>query len=132
MSTLLTLSVEINDIHHQCVCVCVFQTVQSEQPLSEEGGAKLNASSVILEESQRIHKEAKGLFTRHPQMKPSVNMNIFKLNLNLSACPDQQLDVSMVTSRLQLVRDRARQSSLLLRDPVRELQTLSNGETLKG
>lgn len=59
-------------------------------------------------------------------------MNIFKLNLNLSTCPDQLLDVSMVTSRLQLVRDRARKSSLLLRDPVRELQTLSNGETLKG
>lgn len=44
-----------------CVCVCVFQTVHSEQPLSEEGGAKLHISSAVLEESRRIIEAAEGL-----------------------------------------------------------------------
>ena len=42
--------------------VNVFQTVQSEEPLSEEGGTKLNISSAVLEESRRINKMAEGLF----------------------------------------------------------------------
>lgn len=48
-------------IFHTCVCVCVFQTVQSEQPLSDEGGAKVNISSAVLEDSLRINETAEGL-----------------------------------------------------------------------
>ncbi|XP_078100457.1 laminin subunit alpha-1 [Sander vitreus] len=75
-------------------------SVKSELPLSEEGGARLKASAAVLEESQRINKTA-----------------------------ELQLNVSMVTSRLGLVRDSIRNSSLLLRQPIRELQSLSNSET---
>ncbi|XP_047423850.1 laminin subunit alpha-1 [Mugil cephalus] len=76
-------------------------TVQPKQSLSKEGGAKMNVSVVVLEESRRINAEAK----------------------------DQQLSISMATSRLQLARDRVHNISFLLHDPVRELQTLSNGSS---
>lgn len=39
------------------------------------------------------------------------------------------LNVSMVTTRLRLVRDRMHNSTLLLQRPIRELQSLPNGET---
>ncbi|XP_026035470.1 laminin subunit alpha-1 isoform X1 [Astatotilapia calliptera] len=76
-------------------------SVQSEQPLSKEGKAKLEVSSDILEESRRIS----------------------------SAAEDLQLNVSMVTIRLGLVRDSVHNSSLLLRQPVKALQSLSNGSS---
>lgn len=41
---------------------------------------------------------------------------------------DLQLNVSMVTIRLGLVRDIVHNSSLLLRQPVKALQSLSNGK----
>lgn len=44
------------------MCVRVFQTVQSECSLSEEGGTKLNISAAVLEESLQIHKTAEGQF----------------------------------------------------------------------
>ncbi|XP_038554340.1 laminin subunit alpha-1-like [Micropterus salmoides] len=77
-------------------------SVQSEQPLSEEGGAKLNVSCALLEESRRINETAQVL----------------------------QLDVSRIYSRLGLVRESVRNSSLLLRQPITELQSLSNGSSV--
>lgn len=44
------------------MCVHVFQTVQSERSLSEEGGAKLNVSAAVLEESLQIYEMAEGQF----------------------------------------------------------------------
>lgn len=44
------------------MCVRVFQTVQSERSLSEEGGAKLNISAAVLEESLQIYETAEGQF----------------------------------------------------------------------
>ncbi|XP_074549755.1 laminin subunit alpha-1 [Halichoeres trimaculatus] len=74
-------------------------SIQSELLLSEEGGVKLNTSSATLEESQKINQKAEEL----------------------------QLNVSMVTSRLGLVRESLRNSSILLRQPITELLHLSNG-----
>lgn len=44
------------------MCVHVFQTVQPEHSLSEEGGAKLNISAAVLEESLQISETAEGQF----------------------------------------------------------------------
>lgn len=44
------------------MCARVFQTVQSERSLSEEGGAKLNISAAVLEKSLQIHETAEGQF----------------------------------------------------------------------
>ncbi|XP_030612396.1 laminin subunit alpha-1 [Archocentrus centrarchus] len=77
-------------------------TIQSEQPLSEEGRVKLKVSSDALKGSQRISKAAE----------------------------DLQLNISMVTSRLRLVKYGVRNSSLLLRQPIKELQGLSNGSSV--
>ncbi|KAM7369500.1 hypothetical protein PAMP_010819 [Pampus punctatissimus] len=74
-------------------------TIQSEKPLSVDGRAKLNVSSAVLEESQQISKTAE----------------------------DLQLNVSMVTARLQLVRENISNTSFLLRQPIRELQSFSKG-----
>ncbi|XP_028288319.1 laminin subunit alpha-1 [Parambassis ranga] len=73
-------------------------TDQSERPLSAEGGAKLNISLAVLTESQQISESSK----------------------------DLQLNTSLVTSRLRLVRDRVRNTSLLLHQPIRELQSFPN------
>ncbi|XP_042350009.1 laminin subunit alpha-1-like [Plectropomus leopardus] len=74
-------------------------TVQSEQLMSEEGGAKLNASSAVLEESRQIRASSE----------------------------DLQLNVSMVTSRLRLVRDSVHNFTFLIHQPITALQSLSNG-----
>ncbi|KAL6097440.1 lama1 [Pungitius sinensis] len=76
-------------------------TVQSGLLLSEEGGAKLNASSSALEESRQINKTAEEL----------------------------QLKVSKVNGRLGLVRDSIYNCSLLLRQPIRDLQRLPNASS---
>ncbi|XP_039983193.1 laminin subunit alpha-1 isoform X2 [Xiphias gladius] len=89
-------------IAHVSASVALNMTIQSEQPLSGESRAKLNISSVVLQESRRINETAE----------------------------DLQLDVSMVTSRLGSVRESVRNSSLLLRQPIRELQSLSNGSSV--
>ncbi|XP_029935743.1 laminin subunit alpha-1 [Myripristis murdjan] len=72
-------------------------TVQSEQPLVLEGGAKLNLSSALLEKSRQ---------------------------LNLTA-DDLRLNVAMATARLGLARERSHNASLLLRQPIRALQSLN-------
>ncbi|XP_069368064.1 laminin subunit alpha-1 isoform X2 [Paralichthys olivaceus] len=77
-------------------------TAQSEQSLSEDVRANQNISSAVLQESQRIHETVE----------------------------DLHLKVSMVTSRLGHIKDRVRNSSLLLRQPIRELQSLSNGSSV--
>ncbi|KAM6908341.1 laminin subunit alpha-1 [Lycodopsis pacificus] len=86
---------------HSSASIALNITVQSEQLLSEEGGAKLKVSSAVLEGSQRINETAEEL----------------------------QLNFSMVTSRLGLVRDGIHKSSLLLRQPIRELQSLPNASS---
>ncbi|XP_069033643.1 laminin subunit alpha-1 [Embiotoca jacksoni] len=80
----------------------VTMTVQSEHLLSEEGGAKLNISSAVLEESRQIS----------------------------TAAEDLQRNISMVTSQLHSVRDSVHNSSLLLHQPIRELHSLSNGRSV--
>ncbi|XP_051240880.1 laminin subunit alpha-1 isoform X3 [Dicentrarchus labrax] len=92
---------QVASIAHSSASFALNMTVQSEQLLSEEGRAKLNISSAVLEESQRVHKMAE----------------------------DLQLTVSMVTSRLGLVRESVHNSSLLFRQPIRELQNFSNGSS---
>lgn len=42
------------------LCVCVFQTVQSEGSLSEEGGTKLNISRAVWVQSQQVNQTAEG------------------------------------------------------------------------
>ncbi|XP_054863033.1 laminin subunit alpha-1 isoform X2 [Amphiprion ocellaris] len=81
----------------------VNMSVQSEQVLADEGGAKLNLSCAVLEESRGIGAAAK----------------------------DLQVKVSMVTSRVRLVRDGVDNSNLLLRQPIGELHTLSTGWSVK-
>ncbi|XP_034721225.1 laminin subunit alpha-1-like [Etheostoma cragini] len=76
-------------------------SVRSELLLSEVGGARLNASVAVLAGSRRVNESAAEL----------------------------QLNVSMATSRLGLVRDSMRSSSLLLRQPIVELQSLSNASS---
>ncbi|CAJ1081613.1 laminin subunit alpha-1 isoform X3 [Xyrichtys novacula] len=85
-------------IAHNAASAALNMSVQSEQLLSEEGGAKLNISSAVLEESRRLNRTAEEL----------------------------RLNVSMVTNRLGLVRESLRNSSLLLRQPITELLGLSN------
>ncbi|XP_056219655.1 laminin subunit alpha-1 [Seriola aureovittata] len=93
---------QVASIAHVSASLAHNLTVQSEQLLSEEGGAKLNISSAVLQESQRINKTAE----------------------------DLHLNVSMVTSRLGLVKESIRNSSFLLHQPIKELQSLSNGSSL--
>ncbi|MEQ2288472.1 hypothetical protein AMECASPLE_022900, partial [Ameca splendens] len=76
-------------------------TVQSGRTLSEKGGVRLNITSNVLEESWQLNNMAK----------------------------DLQMNVSMVTTRLQLVRDGVHNFSLLLYQPIRELQRLPNGSS---
>ncbi|TDG95841.1 hypothetical protein EPR50_G00244710 [Perca flavescens] len=95
------LAQQVAAIAQSAASLALNTSVQSELPLSEEGGARLKASAAVLEESQRINETAAEL----------------------------QLNVSMVTSRLGLVGDSVRNSSLLLRQPIRELQSLSNGSS---
>ncbi|XP_076014482.1 laminin subunit alpha-1 [Genypterus blacodes] len=73
-------------------------TVQSEPTLSLVGETRLNDSAAVLEESRRFNKTSE----------------------------DLQLNITMVMSRLSLVRENTRNASLLLRQPMGELQSLSN------
>ncbi len=51
---------------------------------------------------------------------------------HMSLClSDQLLNVSMVTSRLGLVRESVQNLSLNLHQPIRELQSFSNGEAVR-
>ncbi|XP_027137087.1 laminin subunit alpha-1 isoform X2 [Larimichthys crocea] len=86
-------------IAHAAATLSLNMTLQSEQSLSVEGRAKLNISSAVLEESRQINETAE----------------------------DLQLDISMVTSRLGLVRESVHNFSLLLHQPIKELQNLSSG-----
>ncbi|XP_059205207.1 laminin subunit alpha-1 [Centropristis striata] len=92
---------QVASIAHDSASLALTMTVQSEQPLSEGGGASLKDSSDVLEESQRINKTHE----------------------------DLQLHISMVSSRLGLVRDSVRSSRLLMRGPIGELQSSSNGSS---
>ncbi|XP_072235081.1 laminin subunit alpha-1 [Leuresthes tenuis] len=82
--------------------VALNMTIQSEKTLSAEGGAKLNVSSAVLEESLQIN----------------------------AAAEDLRLNVSMVTTRLRLIGDRIYNSSLVLRQPIRALQSLPYGSSV--
>ncbi|XP_044032400.1 laminin subunit alpha-1 isoform X1 [Siniperca chuatsi] len=93
---------QVASIAHISASLALNMTVQSEQLLSEEGEAKLNVSSTVLEESRRIHETAEVL----------------------------HLNVSMVTTRLGLVRESVCNSSLLLSQPITELQSISNGSSM--
>ncbi|XP_065805141.1 laminin subunit alpha-1 [Labrus bergylta] len=86
-------------IAHNSASLALNMSIQSEKLLSEEGRAKLNMSSAVYEQSQRINKTTE----------------------------DLQLNVTMVTSRLGFVSESIRNSSFLLRQPIRELFILSNG-----
>ncbi|KAM8731402.1 laminin subunit alpha-1 isoform 1-T1 [Acanthopagrus schlegelii] len=92
---------QVASIAHTSASLALNMTVHSDQPLTEEGGAKLHISSAVLEESRRI----------------------------IEAAEDLQLNVSMVTSRLGLVRERVQNFSLLLHQPIKELHILSNGSS---
>ncbi|KAM9337101.1 laminin subunit alpha-1 [Symphorus nematophorus] len=92
---------QVASLAHISASLTLNMTVQSEESLSEEGGAKLNVSSAVLEESRRINETAEEL----------------------------QLNISMITSRLGLVRDGVRNFSLFLRQPIKELQSFSNGSS---
>ncbi|XP_030253759.1 laminin subunit alpha-1 isoform X2 [Sparus aurata] len=92
---------QVASIAHTSASLTLNMTVHSEQPLSEEGGAKLHISSAVLEESRRI----------------------------IEAAEDLQLNVSMVTIRLGLVRERVQNFSLLLHQPIKDLHSLSNGSS---
>uniref|UniRef100_UPI0037E85A5F laminin subunit alpha-1 n=1 Tax=Semicossyphus pulcher TaxID=241346 RepID=UPI0037E85A5F len=89
-------------IAHNSASLALNMSIQSEQSLLEEGGAKLNMSSAVLEESQRINDTSE----------------------------DLQLNVTLVTSRLGLVRESIHNSSSLLRQPIKELLHLSNGSAV--
>ncbi|XP_068604397.1 laminin subunit alpha-1 [Brachionichthys hirsutus] len=78
-------------------------TVQSEQSLSEEGGANLNISTAVLKESRQMNETAE----------------------------DLELNVSMVTTRLGVVREHVHNVSLLLPEPIRALQSLSGGSSVQ-
>ncbi|XP_035475536.1 laminin subunit alpha-1 isoform X2 [Scophthalmus maximus] len=89
-------------IAHFSASLALNMTVQSVQLLSEEGGAKQNISSAVLQRSRQINKTAE----------------------------DLQLNVSMVTSRLGRVKESVLNSSFLILQPIRELQSISNGSTM--
>ncbi|XP_029979690.1 laminin subunit alpha-1 [Sphaeramia orbicularis] len=77
-------------------------TVQSDRLLSQEGGAKLNTSSAVLQQSRRINETVR----------------------------DVQTNVSMVTTRLGVVRQSILNASLFLHQPIRELKSLHNGSSI--
>uniref|UniRef100_A0A3B4FBW2 Laminin subunit alpha 1 n=1 Tax=Pundamilia nyererei TaxID=303518 RepID=A0A3B4FBW2_9CICH len=100
--------------------------------------AKLEVSSDILEESRRISSAAEGVIM-FLFMKQCFGLSLhishvwtelLLLDETFSSLfyLDLQLNVSMVTIRLGLVRDSVHNSSLLLRQPVKALQSLSNGK----
>ncbi|XP_077410965.1 laminin subunit alpha-1 [Vanacampus margaritifer] len=74
-------------------------TSQSEQLLSAEGGARLSAIAAVLNESHAIAKTAE----------------------------DARLKITAVTTRQRMLSKRVRNASGLLHQPIRELQSLSNG-----
>ncbi|XP_053198733.1 laminin subunit alpha-1 [Scomber japonicus] len=82
--------------------LAVTMSIQSEQPLSQEGRIRLNESAEVLEASRAISKTA----------------------------GDLQMNVSMVTARLRLVRENVSNTSLFLHQPIRELQSLTNESSL--
>ncbi|XP_068437392.1 laminin subunit alpha-1 isoform X2 [Clinocottus analis] len=86
---------------HSSASLALNMTVQSEQPLPEEGGARRRASAALLEGSRRLNETAEALHQ----------------------------NVSMVTSRLGLVRDAVHHCSLLLQQPIRELHSLPNASS---
>ncbi|KAM3860333.1 laminin subunit alpha-1 [Diretmus argenteus] len=86
---------------HSTASLALNLTVQSEQPLVLEGRAAVNLSSDVLEQSRRLSSTTDGL----------------------------QLNVSMATARLGLVRESVHSTSRLLRQPISELHSLSNGSS---
>ncbi|KAK2859738.1 hypothetical protein Q5P01_004358 [Channa striata] len=86
---------------HMSATLSLNMTINLEESLSKQGGAKLNISSAVLEESHQLEKMTEEL----------------------------QLNVSMVTSRLGLVRECVLNSSLLIRQPIRELQSIIIGSS---
>ncbi|XP_026219418.1 laminin subunit alpha-1 [Anabas testudineus] len=92
---------QVASVAHDSASLALNMTSQSEQLLSDQGGATLNISSAVLEKTQQLNETAK----------------------------DLQLNVAMVTSRVGLVRERVHNVTLLLHRPIRELQSLSNGSS---
>nr|XP_046227110.1 laminin subunit alpha-1 [Scatophagus argus] len=92
---------QLASIAHISASLALNMTIQSEQPLSEEGRTKMNISSSVLKESRQINETAE----------------------------DLQLNVFMVTSRLRMVRQSVHNFSHLLHQPVKELQKLFNGSS---
>lgn len=109
------------------------QTVQSEPSLSEESRTHLDTSSALLEECRLTSQESAGVCgdgggatcwsssetDRCPWMTAITSLSLSEVWLN----------VSMVTSRLVLLNESFQNFSLLFHQPIRELQSLSNGET---
>lgn len=112
----------------------VLQTVQSEPSLSEESRTHLDTSSALLEECRLTSQESEGVcgggggggatcwssseINRCPWMTAITSLSLSEVRLN----------VSMVTSRLVLLNESFQNFSLLFHQPIRELQSLSNGE----
>ncbi|KAK5850322.1 hypothetical protein PBY51_014581 [Eleginops maclovinus] len=87
------------DSAHQAAAAALSKMVQSDQLLSEGCVSSLRVSTKVLQETVLLNETAAEL----------------------------QVNGSMVTSRLGLVRESVRSSALLLRQPIRELQGLANG-----
>ncbi|XP_061661394.1 laminin subunit alpha-1 [Syngnathoides biaculeatus] len=83
---------------HEFASLVFNMTKQSEQLLLMEGGPRLSAISAVLSESHSINKTAE----------------------------DLELAVSLVTTRQQMLSNRVHSTSILLHQPIRELQSLSN------
>ncbi|XP_068200121.1 laminin subunit alpha-1 [Antennarius striatus] len=87
---------------HSFSSLALNMTVQSEQTMMEKGGANMNSSAAVLEESLRVNETAE----------------------------DLRLNVSTVTTRVGVVRQSIHSFGLLLAQPIRELQSLSNDSSV--
>ncbi|XP_067342410.1 laminin subunit alpha-1 isoform X1 [Channa argus] len=88
-------------IAHVSASLTLNMTIQSEESMLKQGEAKLNMSSAVLEESHQLKKTTREL----------------------------QLNVSMATSQLGLVREGVLNYSLRIRRPLTELQSIINGSS---
>nr|XP_057915603.1 laminin subunit alpha-1 isoform X1 [Doryrhamphus excisus] len=108
-SRLVPLDVEVTDLvnearqvafeAHRSADLALNMSSQSEQPLSVDSRTRLSNVSIVLEESHVINKTSE----------------------------DLKLKVSMATVKQQMLSNLLHNKSILLHQPMRELQSLSNG-----
>lgn len=111
----------------------MLQTVQSEPSLSEESRTHLNTSSALLEECRLISQESAGVCGGGGGgatcwSLSEINRCSWMTAISSFSLSEVQLNISMVTSRLVLLNESLQNFSLLFHQPIRELQSLSNGE----